>query len=172
MAKHEQFLTSGHTRLRMVFRIVGPLALVSGLVCIAIAFVDFFRVFGNNARPELFWMFFLGLPILFVGSVLTIAGYMGSLSRYAAREQAPVAADTFNYVAGEVSEGVQGIASSLQEGLHGSGVGCASCGEPNDAEARFCDSCGTPLDTTCPACQTANDADAKFCDSCGGSLTG
>lgn len=46
---------------------------------------------------------------------------------------------------------------------------CASCRTVNDADAKFCKSCGTRAQETrpCAACRTENDADAVFCTSCG-----
>ncbi len=47
---------------------------------------------------------------------------------------------------------------------------CATCGSENDADARFCDACGSPLLAGCPSCGTANKPGARFCRSCGTSL--
>ncbi|HET7521012.1 MAG TPA: zinc ribbon domain-containing protein, partial [Candidatus Limnocylindria bacterium] len=35
---------------------------------------------------------------------------------------------------------------------------------------RFCDSCGRPLSRTCASCGDVNDADARFCNGCGAPL--
>jgi membrane protease subunit (stomatin/prohibitin family) len=44
---------------------------------------------------------------------------------------------------------------------------CPKCGHSNDADAKFCDSCGGGLDSqACSAC-VANGAQAKFCKGCG-----
>jgi class 3 adenylate cyclase len=44
---------------------------------------------------------------------------------------------------------------------------CDHCDEANRAEARFCDSCGSPLAVTCPACSARLRPQARFCDGCG-----
>jgi class 3 adenylate cyclase/tetratricopeptide (TPR) repeat protein len=44
---------------------------------------------------------------------------------------------------------------------------CPECDEANRPEARFCDSCGTPLSLSCPACSATLRAQARFCDGCG-----
>lgn len=139
-----------------------------GLVCLVAAFVSFFTADGP---PRLFWMAFLGMPLIFVGAALSMAGYMGAVARYAAAEQAPVAADTFNYVAGETGEGVRAVASAVREGLATGARRCAACGKGNDAGAKFCDACGQPLVRVCGGCRTENDPDARFCDSCGGAMS-
>ncbi len=49
---------------------------------------------------------------------------------------------------------------------------CASCGQKNAADARFCGNCGTELEATveCPACGGSNPAGQRFCNSCGSEL--
>jgi membrane protease subunit (stomatin/prohibitin family) len=50
---------------------------------------------------------------------------------------------------------------------------CPKCGVQNPQAAKFCGSCGAPLQAggvNCPKCGTANAAGAKFCSSCGGPL--
>ncbi len=161
-------INPGQAKYRTVCRIVGPLVFLVGVACVVTAGVDFFTA---DDIPRLFWLGFVGMPLLFVGSVLLMAGFMGAVARYAAAEQAPVAADTFNYVAGETGEGVRAVASAVREGLAAGARRCAACGEGNDAGAKFCDACGEPLVRVCGACRAENDPDARFCDSCGGALT-
>jgi rRNA maturation endonuclease Nob1 len=74
---------------------------------------------------------------------------------------------------------VQTLATAVGEGLRAGMDGkaaagshaCPACGEANDADAKFCKSCGKPLTKTCSACREVNDADATFCDSCGSRLS-
>lgn len=47
---------------------------------------------------------------------------------------------------------------------------CASCGAANEADARFCESCGAALPRACGTCGVAASATARFCRSCGASL--
>jgi class 3 adenylate cyclase/tetratricopeptide (TPR) repeat protein len=49
---------------------------------------------------------------------------------------------------------------------------CSNCGAANEADARFCDACGSGLSAGCPSCGTANKPGARFCRSCGSSLGG
>ncbi len=44
---------------------------------------------------------------------------------------------------------------------------CPSCGHGNRVGARFCDSCGSPLEARCSQCANTLRAGARFCDSCG-----
>ncbi|MCC7387784.1 MAG: zinc ribbon domain-containing protein [Phycisphaerales bacterium] len=170
MASPGDRINPNHTKVRALLRVLGPIVLAAGLLCAVAAFVSFARAFGGSGPPRLFWLGFVGLPLIFVGGVLCKYGFMGAVSRYAAGEQAPVAADTLNYLAEETRPGVRAGASAVREGLRGEGRACPACGERNDGEARFCDACGKPLARGCPACEAQNDADARFCDACGAAL--
>ncbi|QKK07185.1 MAG: zinc ribbon domain-containing protein [Planctomycetota bacterium] len=165
-------INPGHRQVRGIMRVVGPMVGLAGLACVVVAFVDFFGAFaGGGGPPRLFWLFFIGLPLLFVGVSLTMFAFMGAVARFAAQEQAPVAADTFNALADETRGGVRTVVGAIREGMSGEPNGrCASCGTANDSGARFCDACGESLSLACDACGTANDADARFCDGCGGAL--
>jgi len=52
---------------------------------------------------------------------------------------------------------------------------CPKCGFQNPQTAKFCNSCGAPMQVaavtiTCPKCQASNPAGTKFCGSCGNPL--
>src|SRR5438094_6946061 len=47
---------------------------------------------------------------------------------------------------------------------------CSNCGAENEADARFCNECGTAMSSACPSCGTANRPGAKFCRGCGTTL--
>lgn len=49
---------------------------------------------------------------------------------------------------------------------------CGKCETANPPEARFCMSCGTALERSCPQCGTQAPPGARFCMSCGASLEG
>ncbi len=49
-------------------------------------------------------------------------------------------------------------------------MNCPVCGHENQAEAKFCSSCGNSLAVTCPSCSTVSPAGTKFCNNCGTSL--
>jgi hypothetical protein len=95
---------------------------------------------------------------------------MGAAARYAAQEQAPVVADTLNYLGAAAAPAVRAAADAVRDGENRTARTCPSCAAANDADARFCDTCGTSLIRTCPSCQTGNDPDASYCDFCGGAL--
>lgn len=47
---------------------------------------------------------------------------------------------------------------------------CADCGFQNEAQARFCERCGTSLSARCPKCGATVRARQNFCSACGESL--
>jgi len=48
---------------------------------------------------------------------------------------------------------------------------CSECGAENEAQTRFCTSCGAEQATACPSCGASNPARARFCGQCGSALT-
>jgi hypothetical protein len=169
-----------HGKKKQVIRYVGIVLLAIGGLLILIGLGSFFAAFGSSGPPRYFWCAFLGMPIAFVGSVLTGYGFMGAVARYTAGEAAPVAKDTFNYMAEGTQDGVRTMASAIGQGLRGdvtpgatvSGVRCPKCNHTNSEETKFCAECGFSLQKSkpCPSCAEVNDPDAKFCDNCGHSF--
>jgi len=143
------FMDSRHSGKRNVLRLIGPLIAVVGLVFIIIGIGSFFMSMGTFEGPRFFWCAFVGMPVLFVGVVLSTFGFIGSITRYQANEMAPVAKDTLNYMAENTRDAVKDIASAVAEGIRGSTenevVWCPACNEMNEADANFCAQCGKSL---------------------------
>jgi hypothetical protein len=88
-------------------------------------------------------MFFVGIPMLGIGGWCLQAGFLGVGARYVSGEVSPVAKDTAVYLTdgkGLLHLGVQEPTTPAAAGPY-----CRSCGTRNDADARFCDSCGTAM---------------------------
>jgi hypothetical protein len=165
-----------HDQTRAGLRNLGIFLLLGGLGFTAVGIGSFFSSFNAGPLdfegPRYFWCAFVGLPMLAVGLALTKAGYWGTITRYIAGETAPVAKDTFNYLAEGTKDGVRTSAQAVGQGLaHGMGgaavLRCPACETENAVSARFCTQCGTALARVCPACQKVNGPAAKFCDACG-----
>ena len=136
-----------------------------------IAGVDFFTAEPFEG-PKLFWLFFVGGPMLFVGLASLKVGFAGAITRYMVREHAPAAAEGVNTVLPATTDALREAASAVAEGLASGTSGvppvtCPSCDQTNDADANYCDSCGNALSTRCPACNEPNDVDANYCSDCG-----
>ncbi len=175
----EKAIDRGHQGIRDALRIIGPMVAAVGLILMGIGIVSAVGSIGSFGPPRHFWCLLVGMPLLFVGVVLTGAGFMGKVMRYQAQEMAPVAKDTFNYMADGTKDGVKTMASALGRGLAEGGLGsggtgeakvrCHKCNALEDTDAKFCSQCGEALGKSkaCPTCQELNDPDAKFCDHCG-----
>jgi hypothetical protein len=141
-----------HSTTRTILRTLGPTIAVIGLVLIVISMVNFFSSFGGFEPPKYFWCGFLGIPLLFVGMVMTQYGFLGSFLRYFSGEAAPVQKDTFNYLAEGTKGGIKTVATAVGEGLAVGKVAgekpsnrCLKCDHINDPDARFCKNCGSPF---------------------------
>ena len=101
--------------------------------------------------------------------MITQYAFLGAIYRFVAGEAAPVAKDTFNYMATGTTDGVRDIASAIKQGFTGGAMTCPACGCNHDIDAKFCDNCGQPIASskTCSECSAANNPRAKFCDACG-----
>ena len=113
----QQIESPKHKPIRTFLRRAGPVTAAAGLVFIAIGFISFFSAMGASGPPKYFWCAFVGMPLLFVGIVMTKAGYIGSVARYLAAETAPVAKDTANYMAEGTKDAVKTVAKAATEGV-------------------------------------------------------
>ncbi|MBN2137795.1 MAG: hypothetical protein JW720_08310 [Sedimentisphaerales bacterium] len=121
----EEKIDPGHHGTRNVLRVIGPIIAVVGLIFIIVGMVSFFSAAGSFGSPKYTWCPCVGMPLLFVGLVLSSMGYMGKIARYQAGEIAPVGKDTFNYIADGTKGGVKTLATAIREGL-GAGLGGAA----------------------------------------------
>jgi hypothetical protein len=66
------------------------------LLFMIVGYGSFFASFGSFEPPRFFWCAFVGMPLLFVGIVMCMFGYLGAFQRYVTGESAPVAKDVVN----------------------------------------------------------------------------
>jgi len=172
----ERRINPNHKLIRAVLRIVGPLTLGVGLIFIAVGLVSFFRSFGSFEPPRYFWCVFVGMPLAWLGAMLSQFGYLGEVGRYVMGEMAPVQKDTFNVVAQGARPGVEslaramgrGFATVLGKGKADQGPSCPQCEAPRDALAQFCGQCGASFGKkVCSGCGQGNPPENHFCGQCG-----
>ena len=106
-----------HSNIRTVLRVGGPLIAGAGLLFMIVGFGSFFASFGSFEPPRFFWCAFVGMPLLFVGMVMCMFGYLGAFQRYVAGESAPVAKDVVNYMGENIQPGVKSVAKAVSEGV-------------------------------------------------------
>ena len=109
--------TPTHSGMRSFLRVAGLLVAAAGLVFTIIGMVSFFSAFGTGATPRWFWCCFVGTPLLFVGGVMCVFGFMGALARYTAAEQVPVASDAITDLAEGTQGAVKTVARAVAEGV-------------------------------------------------------
>jgi len=102
-----------HESIRPVLRLLGPMVLVLGLIC----FLGCMPLVVYTGHFAFGFLGFLGVFLLFIGGVMAQFGYKSAVARYQAQELAPVASDTFNYVAEETKPGVRAIVGAVREEL-------------------------------------------------------
>jgi zinc-ribbon domain len=143
----EEKIDPRHSTTRAVLRVAGPVLAGIGLLLIVIGMASFFSSFGTFGPPRYFWCAFVGMPLLFVGLVLSQFAFYGAFAGYLSGEGAPVVKDTFNYLAEGTRGGVKTTAEAIAEGLSAAGprAVCPRCNQVNDADARFCKHCGAAL---------------------------
>ena len=143
--KKEPFIPKKHLQLKTLFRRLGPLLIVSGVVCVITAMLDLFTL--DLEEPKHFWLFFIGIPVIFIGFIVTYAGYGQDAAKYMSREMAPVASETFNYITEETQEGLETVAKAVQRGKVEvvQAKQCSSFHTLNKIDANFCNECGASI---------------------------
>jgi hypothetical protein len=62
-------------QVRKIFKIIGPLVLLIGIILIIVGFIDFFSSITKPTPPTKFYFFFISFPLIFVGFVLNSIGF-------------------------------------------------------------------------------------------------
>jgi len=125
--------TPQQNSVRTALRIAGPVIFLTGVICVVIAVASMVASAGSFGIPDHFWLAFVGMPLMFVGSVMSMYGFMGAVARFAAGEVAPVAADSANYVAEETKGAVETVAKAAAKGVvEGIDAGRAETGQGKD----------------------------------------
>jgi len=108
-----------HSSIRKVLRLGGPVIAGVGLLFMFVGFGSFFSTLGNFEFefPRFFWCAFVGMPLLFVGTVMCGFGYLGALQRYVALESAPAAKDVVNDMGENIRPVVRELAEAVAEGV-------------------------------------------------------
>ncbi|WP_428308493.1 hypothetical protein [Lacipirellula sp.] len=112
-----QLQPPGHSSFRIAMQVAGPVLLASGLLFTGIAIGSFFFAMSGGGAPRFFWCAFLGMPMMFVGGVMSMLGYVGVVQRYLAGETAPVAKDMVNYMGENTQPGMKAMARAVTEGF-------------------------------------------------------
>ena len=105
-------------KVRKILRWGGLTIILIALIFMLVGLIGFFSAFGGTEPPRYLWCLFIALPLLFIGSIMTMFGFMASVHRYVAGESAPVAGDVVNYMGEKIQPGVRSVARSVSEGIY------------------------------------------------------
>ena len=166
-----------HKKIKKTLRIVGFICSIAGLFFIIVGISDFFSDFNHIGFPpagsNTTHYPFIGIPLLFIGLVCLMFGYMNAFASFAASQSAPVTKDVTNYLLDgtrkEIKKTTQEIAKTFFL-TRDKTLQCSECETFNEVGSRYCEWCGKPLTLICPQCQSQSENDAQFCRKCGEKL--
>jgi hypothetical protein len=132
-------LTRLAPKTRKTLQIVGPLIIITGIVLVVIAFNSMSDLSPSSGVGK-FGLGFIGIPLIFVGAVMSQFGYMKPMSEIVVTETAEAAAFGAHNIAKSAMQGVNDAG-----GISGIKVRCRACGELDDEHAKFCSGCGQAM---------------------------
>lgn len=157
-----------HPKAKKKMKVAGWIVLPIGGILAIVGFIDFFLSFETASMPHLFFLLFIGLPMIGIGASLLKFGYMKEVGEYIAGETAPIAKDVTNYMLDGTREELSKTVDALRGKKATSKVNiCARCGEENPEDALYCSRCGSKIVLNCPYCGKQIDDGASFCSYCG-----
>jgi hypothetical protein len=125
---------------RKTLQILGPMLIIVGITLVVIAVRDMPNLSADGGMGK-FGLAFIGIPVLFVGAVISQIGFMKPMSELVVTETADAA-----------SHGAHNIAKAAMRGVNEAGglnsnikIRCRACGELDDEHAKFCSGCGQTM---------------------------
>lgn len=153
-----------HQQTKKQLKTIGIILVSIGGVCTITGFIDFFISVANMSQPSLFFLLFIGNPLLGIGASMLTFAFRGEIMRYNKNESVPI----INEASEEMKPAFRNVASAVK-GTMNDQVIC-SCGTANDKNSRFCKKCGKELFKVCPNCNEKVENDSEFCTKCGTKL--
>ena len=138
-----------YSKLNKVLRILGFIFLPLGIICTLTGMIDFFVAAAEFGTPKLFFLCFIGMPLIFVGTICLINGYRKQINQYHASQTAPVTKDVANYMIDGTRESLTKTVTSINNSINSTSSDstnvniCEKCGEKNPIDAKFCSNCGS-----------------------------
>jgi hypothetical protein len=108
---------------------LGPLVFTIGFVCLGVSLFEFFTL-DEWETPHLFWLAFGGMPLIFIGFVLSGS----SIQRFLLHQQRD-----------HIRETMKVMGEGLREGLKETNKTCSNCSIFNETFANYCSNCGASL---------------------------
>ena len=127
---------SNRQKKKTVFKLVGSAFAIIGLILAIIGFANFFANIGDRESPKLFWLAFVGLPLLAVGGMLVLFGFRPEFSAKRVEKLLPKIK--------ELQQEMAPIVDELATSANAAKITC-ECGKINSSSSKFCSECGKPL---------------------------
>ncbi len=155
-------MNSNHEQKKKKIKRIGKILLIVGGILSIVGIGSFFMAVAGGGFPSLFFLAFIGFPMVGFGGMLTSVGYKREIGKYMKDESMPIIKEAYDDLHPEIKDMV-----SLIKG-EDSDIECTYCGTKNDYNARYCKSCGREIkDIRCPHCGSLIDVDSNYCSSCG-----
>ncbi|MGM9858317.1 MAG: zinc ribbon domain-containing protein [Bacilli bacterium] len=171
--QNDEIYQNKYKRLNKVFRVLGLILLPIGVILLLIGTIEFFYTTSSFEEPKLFFLNFVGMPFIAVGTLCLSLGFKKQINEYHASQAAPVAKDVTNYMLDGTRDSTTRTVASIHKAItSNNNVNlnvniCEKCGQPNPIDSRFCSKCGAQIVIKCPNCGHEMDDGATFCNKCG-----
>lgn len=138
-------LNNNHEKAKKTLKIAGAVSLGAGLILAVTGFINFFASMGSDEAPKLFFLCFIGLPLMAFGGMMLLLGFGREIMRYQKNEGMPVIKETAAEVVSGIDELKQSKAEEAKNEEEKKSLTCPSCGTENDEDGNFCKNCGAKL---------------------------
>lgn len=147
-----------HPQARKRLKTAGFICTPIGAICIIIALIDFFICINKMTQPRLFFLFFIGIPALGIGLICLMLGFMREMANYSVNETAEARRKNIRIIKDEVKD-------FMDDSIY-----CPKCNCANKKGSKFCQQCGSLLESLCPKCGGKIESGAIYCPHCGEKL--
>lgn len=152
-----------HENIKNKLKIAGFVFLAAGIALSVAAFVNFFKTaFNGGGQPKLFFLFFIGFPLLGLGGAILGFAFQREVINYTENESMPVIKEAIRETVATASD-----ASGSGNDENNENTVTCECGQANKSQNNFCSKCGKLLRKTCKFCGEKVEVNAEYCPNCG-----
>ncbi len=157
---------------KKILRRIGVMVLGAGILLMIIGMINFFTAFVTLEEPTLFWMFFVSMPLLFIGVTCLGLSTQRTTSFKDEFQNRFEPRNPNNYQKEEPFKGTVNKEESNvnNEQTKGDKRVCSHCNNANPPRAMYCEQCGQQLTKMCVYCGEENSVNSRFCQKCGKEL--
>ena len=152
-----------HENVKSKLKIAGFIIVAAGVILTAIGFMSMFKTaFSGEGMSKLFFLSFIGVPLLGVGGAILGFAYQREVMNYTKNEGMPVIKEVVKEAVATMND-----ADKESNSENGRSIAVCECGQVNKSDNNYCSKCGKPLHKTCKFCGEEVEIDARFCPKCG-----